>query len=125
MLAALAAVLFPMGLLLLVPQARVLVPGWFGLRCVDRVCVDDEAQPARAHALREKALQRLESKLGRFQSPTMVFGATLAYSTRLGLGRKATFAFGELGIAVSPRGGRHTTRPTNLFVIGKPRVSPT
>ena len=84
---------------------RVLLPQAFGLHCEQGVCVDDPGQREAAVALFEAAKGRLKSRHGLdVDDSKIVFCRSEECRGTFGLGKRAGFTFGALGIVIAPRG---------------------
>ena len=103
---ALAALLVvPVSAFAFYKPARVLLPEIFGVSCDHNVCVDDYDRRDFATALLNTVKQGLETQRGlSIGEPKIIFCSTEKCQGTFGLGNKAGFTLGTLGIVIAPRG---------------------
>ncbi len=84
---------------------HILMPEAFGMRCDQKVCLDDLDKRETAVTLFNITKENLGTRHGLIISnPKIIFCTTQKCQSAFGLGNRAGFTFGALGIVISPRG---------------------
>jgi len=98
--------LLPISAFAFFKPVRVLIPEAFGVACNERhVCVEDDSQLASAMSLLNNSKSYLETQWGLSIGETkIIFCSSEKCQSTFGLGEKAGFTVGSVGIAIAPRG---------------------
>jgi len=105
LVALLSALALPVGAWAFVKPLRVVWPQALGLHCSGEVCTDNPSRLAAARTLYSEALTQVQDRIGPLQrSPHAVFCSDVDCAQAFGLGRRAAFTVGTLGILIAPRG---------------------
>ncbi|MHB1656801.1 MAG: hypothetical protein ACYC43_02805 [Burkholderiales bacterium] len=98
--------LLPISAFAFFKPSRILLPEAFGVSCNEhRVCVDDPSQFAAAATLSSDSKNYLEVQWGMsVGKPKIIFCSTEKCQSAFGLGKRAGFTVGTLGIVIAPRG---------------------
>lgn len=85
---------------------RVLAPQLAGVQCHEsNICTDDAANLAQAELLRDRAVEFVESRIGKLQQvPRFVFCSTQECAKSFGITTNVAHSVGTSGIIVGPGG---------------------
>ena len=105
LVALLSTLALPVGAWAFVKPLRVIWPQALGLHCSGEVCTDNPVRLVAARNLYSEALAQVQGRVGTLQaSPRAVFCSDAACARAFGLGQRAAFTVGTLGILIAPRG---------------------
>lgn len=97
---------FPTAALAIYKPTRVLVPQFFGVKCLSQeICIDDPSKLEQAKALRDEAFKFVTENVGEIESPPrVIFCSTRECADSFGQFHAAAYNVATVGIVIRTKG---------------------